>query len=62
MFQPMRLPHGTRWRRYFDGILIAAMVIAIGRAHLRRLPLERAFKTSDRLLSEVDEQLKPPAL
>jgi hypothetical protein len=38
------------------------MVIAIGRAHLRRLPLERAFKTSDRLLSEVDEQLKPPAL
>jgi hypothetical protein len=46
----------------FDGILIAAMVIAIGALIYAVCPLERTFKTWGRLLSEVDEQLNPPAL
>ena len=46
----------------FDGILITAMVIAIGALITVVCRLERTFKTWDRLLSEVDEQLKPPAL
>ena len=46
----------------FDGVQIAAIVIAIGALITVVCRLERAFKTWDRLLSEVHEQLKPPAL
>ena len=40
---------------FVDGIQIAVIAMAVG-------ALGRTFKTWDRLLSEVHEQLKPPAL
>jgi hypothetical protein len=46
----------------FDGVQITAMVVVIGVLITVVCRLERAFKTWDRLLSEVHEQLKPPAL
>ena len=47
---------------FVDGIQIAAIVMGVGACAYAVCRLERTFKTWDRLLSEVDEQLKPPAL
>jgi hypothetical protein len=47
---------------FVDGIQIAAIVMAVGALVYAVCRLERTFKTWDRPLSEVDEQLKPPAL
>jgi hypothetical protein len=47
---------------FVDGIQIAAMVVAIGALIYAIRRIEHWRKTFESMLSEVDEQFKPPAL
>ena len=53
MFEPRRLPHGTRWRIYCR-YSIAARVMAVGALIYAIYRLERSRKTLDLLLSECE--------